>query len=209
MPVWKWQCNARLRKEMKKIKACCLYGSFVIVYCLYYHERAFFMSYYIGQIFGIFITAGAIINLQLKKKKQMLILSAVVNLLAALNILLLDEFSSGVIINLVAVVQIVVALWHEHKQTDVTLPEKIIFLVLYVVGGALSFKTWIDILSIVAAVLYMLAMFQKKEQRIRLFLLGNMATWTVYHAVLGSTAIFAQLAGIVSSVIALIRYRKQ
>ena len=167
------------------------------------------MSYYIGQVFGILITAGAIINLQLKKKKQMLILSAVVNLLAALNILLLDEFSSGVIINLVAVLQIIVALWHEHKKTDVTLPEKIVFLVLYVVGGALGFKTWIDILSIVAAVLYMLAMFQKKEQHIRLFLLGNMATWTVYHAVLGSTAIFAQLAGIMSSVVALIRFRKQ
>lgn len=165
--------------------------------------------YYIGQVIGILVTIGAIVNLQLKKKKHMLLLSAVVNILAALNILLLDEFSSGVIINLVAVLQIFVALWHEKKQTDVNLAEKIIFFILYVAGGMLGFKTWIDILSIVAAALYMFAMFQKKEQNIRLFLLGNMATWTVYHAVLGSTAIFAQIAGIISSVIALIRYRKQ
>lgn len=166
--------------------------------------------YWTGQAIGILVTIGAIINLQLKKKQHMYILSIVVNILSALNIVLLDkEFSSGAIICLVAVAQIVVAYIHDKKQTDVHIAEQVIFFVLYVAGGLLGFKAWIDVLSIVAAVLYMLAMFQKKEQNIRLFLLGNMATWTVYHAVLGSTAIFAQLAGIISSVIALIRYRKQ
>ncbi len=166
------------------------------------------MEYYIGQILGIVVTVGAILTLQMKNKNQMLIVSAIVNVLAALNILLLDKFSSGVIINLVAVLQIIVSLWHEKKNTEVSLAEKIIFLILYVAGGALGFEKPIDILSIIAAVLYMLAMFQKKEQHIRLFLLGNMATWTVYHTVLGSTAVFAQLAGIISSLIALYRYRK-
>ena len=168
------------------------------------------MAYYIGQIVGILVTVGAIVNMQLKKKKHMFILSIVVNILSALNILLLDKVvSSGVIICLVAVVQIIVAYIHDKKQTDVHVAEQIIFFVLYVAGGLLGFKTWIDILSIIAAALYMFAMFQKKEQHIRLFLLGNMATWTVYHAVLGSTAIFAQIAGIISSLIALYRYRKQ
>ncbi len=168
------------------------------------------MGYWIGQIIGIFVTVGAIINLQLKKKQHMFILSIVVNILSALNIILLDkELSSGAIICLIAVAQIVVAYIHDKKQTDVHIAEQVIFFVLYVAGGLFGFKAWIDILSIVAAALYMFAMFQKKEQNIRLFLLGNMATWTVYHAVLGSTAIFAQIAGIISSVIALIRYRKQ
>lgn len=165
--------------------------------------------YYIGQIVGILVTIGAVVNLQLKKKQHMYILSIIVNILSALNILLLDGFSSGVIICLVADIQIAMAIWHDKKHTQAKLPEQIIFFALYVAGGLLGFNTWIDILSIVAAALYMFAMFQKKEQNIRLFLLGNMATWTVYHAVLGSTAIFAQLAGIVSSVIALIRYRKK
>lgn len=164
--------------------------------------------YYIGQAVGILVTIGAVVNLQLKKKQHMYILSIIVNILSALNILLLGGFSSGVLICLVADIQIAMAIWHDKKQTEARLPEQLIFLALYVVSGLLGFNTWIDVLSIVAAVLYMLAMFQKKEQNIRLFLLGNMATWTVYHAVLGSTAIFAQLAGIVSSVIALVRYRK-
>lgn len=165
--------------------------------------------YYFGQALGLIVTAGAIITLQLKNKKQMFLVSAAVNVLAALNILLLDSFSSGVIINLVAVLQIISSLWHEKKNTDASLPEKIVFLILYVAGGAAGFSSPVDILSIVAAVFYMLAMFQKKEQRIRLFLLGNMTSWTIYHAVLGSTAIFAQLAGIASSLIALYRYRRK
>lgn len=167
------------------------------------------MMYYIAQILGVVVTVGAILTLQLKNKNQMLTVSAFVNILAALNILLLDSFSSGVIINLVAVPQIVLSLWHEKKGTDATLIEKTVFMILYVIGGALGFKAPIDILSIVAAVFYMLAMFQKKEQRIRLFLMGNMISWTIYHAVLGSTAVFAQIAGIISSLIALFRYRNK
>ncbi len=165
------------------------------------------MMYYIGQALGILVTLGAILTLQLKNKTQMLIVSAVVNILASLNILFLDSFSSGVIINLVAVIQIVISLWHERTDTDVSLVEKIIFFILYVSGGLIGFKSPVDILSIIAAVFYMLAMFQKKEQRIRLFLLGNMLSWTVYHTILRSSAVFAQLAGIISSIIALIRYR--
>ncbi len=167
------------------------------------------MTYYIAQIIGIIVTVGAILALQLKNKKQMLIVSAVNNVMSALNIMLLDQISSGVIINFVAFFQIIVALIHEKRGSEVRLVEKIIFLALYVCGGILGFEKGIDILSVVAAILYMLAMFQKKEQYIRLFLLGNMATWTVYHLAIGSTAVFAQLAGICSSLIALYRYRKK
>lgn len=166
------------------------------------------MTYYIGQALGIVVTIGAILTMQIKNRKPMLIVSAVVNVLSALNILLLDKFSSGVIICLVAVLQIIFSLMHEKKGTEIPLAEKIVFFVLYVAGGILGFEKGIDVLSIIAAVLYMLAMIQKKEQHIRLFLLGNMATWTVYHTILGSTAVFAQLAGIISSLIALYRYRK-
>jgi membrane associated rhomboid family serine protease len=74
-------------------------------------------------------------------------------------------------------------------------------------GGLLGYNTPLDILSIVAAVFYMLAVFQKKEQNTRLMLLVNLGTWTVYHTIIGSTAVFAHVAGLISSLIALYRYR--
>lgn len=167
------------------------------------------MGYYIGQVLGLFIVAGVILTQQLKKRKQMLAVSVVVNLMTAANILLLENFNSGVIVCCVAVLQLFVSLWHEAKNTQSSTVEKIIFMVLYVAGGAIGVKAPIDLLSIFAAVFYMLAVFQKKEQNIRLMLLANLSLWTVYYAIIGSTAILAQIAGIVSSLIALYRYRNK
>ena len=166
------------------------------------------MSYYIAQILGLLVTAGVILTLQLKKKKQMLTVSVIINIMSAVNILLLDGFNSGVVVCFVAVFQLLLSLWHEFKNTDITTVEKVIFLVLYVAGGALGFETWLDLMCIVAAVFYMLAMLQKKEQNIRLLLLANLSTWTIYYIIISSTAVFAQIAGIISSVIALYRFRK-
>lgn len=166
------------------------------------------MSYYIAQILGVIVTVGVIITLQMKKKKQMLVISVFVNALSAANILLLDGFNSGVIVCTVAVFQLIVSIIHEYRGTQSGRAEKIIFLILYVAGGVLGINGPIDVLSSVAALFYMLAVFQKKEQHIRLLLLANLATWTVYHGIIGSTAIFAQIAGMISSLIALYRYRK-
>ena len=161
-----------------------------------------------GQIVGVFVTIMVIVIQQLKSRKQILWASVFVNMLGALNVLLLDGFGSGVTVNFVAIAQILVALWHERKNTAETLPEKIIFLILYVGVGVISFSRPLDILAILAAVFYMVAMLQKKEQNIRLCLLANMTSWTIYHGILGSTGIFAQIAGIVSALIALYRYRQ-
>ncbi len=165
--------------------------------------------YIAGQIVGIIVTITVIVIQQLKSRKQILWASVFVNVLGALNVLLLDGFGSGVTVNFVAIAQILVALWHEKKSTTETLIEKIIFLVLYVGVGVMSYNSPLDILAILAAVFYMVAMLQKKEQNIRLCLLANMTSWTIYHGILGSTGIFAQLAGIVSALIALYRYRKK
>lgn len=167
------------------------------------------MAYYIAQFFGLLVTVGVIVTLQLKKKKQMLIVSVFVNLLSAANILLLDGFNSGVMVCLVAVLQLFMSIWHEVKKTEAGLAEKIVFLVLYVAGGLMGYNTPLDLLSTAAAVFYMLAVFQKKEQNIRLMLLANLSLWTVYHSILGSTAVFAQIAGVISSLIALYRYRSK
>lgn len=165
------------------------------------------MKYYIAQFLGILVTLGVILTLQLKKKKQMLVVSVLVNAFSAANILLLDGFNSGVVVCCVAVFQLFVSIWHEYKNTESGTAEKVIFLILYAAGGLMGYKIPLDLLSTVAAVFYMLAVFQKKEQNIRLMLLVNLSLWTVYHSILGSTAVFAQVAGIISSLIALYRYR--
>ena len=167
------------------------------------------MQFKLAQIVGILITVGAVTAMQLKKKRHILALSGLVNLLSALNIFLLGQMGSGVILNCVAVVQVGFSIWHDWKGTQPSLAEKILFFIVYVACGILGFRQPLDIIPILSVVFYMTAVFQKKEQNLRLFMMGNGVCWTVYYAIFGSTAILGQIANIISALIGLVRYRKQ
>ena len=163
----------------------------------------------IGQGLGILATVMTILMFQLKNKTQMLLVNIVSNAAVAANVLFIKgEFNSGVIICLIAIVQIIVSHIHDKKGTAVPLLEKIIFLVLYIAGGLVGLTGPKEILPIIAAIFYMFAMFQKDPQKIRYILLGNMSSWVIYFIAPFSTSIFAQIAGIISSVIGILRYRK-
>ena len=167
------------------------------------------MLYWIAQFFGILIFIGSVVGMQLKNKRHIILVSAVVNILSALNILFLDQFGSGVIINLIAVLQVILALYHDRKGTEPSRAEKIVFLIVYIVCGLISFRQGLDILPIVAVIFYMAAIFQKEEQRLRMYMLGNAAAWTIYHGIIGSTAVIGQIANGCSAMIALWRYYKK
>ena len=168
------------------------------------------MTYYIGQALGILAIAMTILMFQLKNKTQMLFVNIISNAAVAINVLFIkNEFNSGVIICLIAIVQIIASHIHDKKSTEVPLAEKIIFFVLYIAGGLVGLTGPKEILPIIAAVFYMLAMFQEDPQRIRYILLGNMSAWVIYFISPFSTSIFAQIAGIISSLIGILRYRKQ
>ena len=167
------------------------------------------MVYYIAQFAGILVTVGAIVSMQLKQKKHIMPLHIMMNVCGALNILLLDKFGTGVVINLVAVIQVLLSMWHDRKNTEPSKKEIAAFFVAYMACGLISFHSWLDILPIIAVIFYLFAVFQKDEQRLRCFMLGNGVSWLIYHGVLGSTVVFAQIASIASALVGLYRYRKQ
>ena len=168
------------------------------------------MTYYIGQALGILAIAMTILMFQLKNKTHMLFVNIVSNAaIAASDIFIKGEFKSGAIICLIAIVQIIASFIHDKKGTEVPFIEKIIFLVFYIAGGLVGLTGPKEILPIIAAIFYMVAMFQKDPQKIRCILLGNMSPWVVYFLFPFNTSIFAQIAGIISSLIGIYRYRKQ
>lgn len=167
------------------------------------------MTYWIAQFFGVLVAVGAVCAMQLKNKKYIMWLSGAVNIFASINIMLLEGFNSGVIINWVATVQLVVSLYHDRKGTDLSVAEKIVFLAAYIGCGLLGFHRALDLLPIIAVIFYMIAFLQKDEQKLRIFMLGNAATWTVYHGLIGSVAMVAQIANGCSAIVALYRYYNQ
>ena len=174
------------------------------------------MIYYIAQAFGIFATLCCFAMPLFKKKWQMLLVNVGGNLFFILNLLLLganegDLFlnSTAMIVNLVSLVQILLSYRHVQKDTPVTKAENIIFLLLYVGMGFIGFQRVLDFLPIIASVFNMLAVFQKDEQKTRYLVLFNAAIFCTYYIIIGSTSLLAELMAVITTVIALIKYRKK
>lgn len=175
--------------------------------------------YYIGQICGLVGAGITLIQPQFPKKTQMLICTILVNGLNALNFALIGQFGASVFLCLVAVAQGFVAMGHEIRKTPVTRTENLVFFILYLGFGflgmvtakdftwAINFRNLLELMPIVGAIMLMLSVFADSEQKTRLFLLLNGTSWLVYTVIVGSTAFFTALIAIVSSAIALQKYR--
>lgn len=177
--------------------------------------------YYLGQVCGLIGTAITIVQPQFQKKVQILICTILVNALNALNFALIGQVGSSVFLCLVAVVQAMVAIGHVRRNTAVSRMENILFLLLYVGFGfygmvtaegfawAFTWQVMLELLPIIGALMLMLSVFAKTEQKARLFLLLNGSAWLVYTAVIGATAFFTALVAIISAGIALCKYREK
>lgn len=166
------------------------------------------MAYYIGQALGIVATVCCFALPLFKKKWQMLLVSATSNLFFALNLILIGDVGSAIIVNLLAIVQTLLSLWHVQKDKPVTVAENIIFLIGYIICGSFGFHRALDVLPIIGAVFNMLSVFQRDEQKTRILILLNASTFFIYYIVVGSTNLFAELLAIITTVIAMVRYRK-
>ena len=70
-------------------------------------------------------------------------------------------------------------------------------------------RNMLELLPIIGAVLNMITVFVRDEQRTRKFLLSNALVWCVYTAVIMSTTFFAEFLAAVSTCIALYKYRQR
>jgi len=174
------------------------------------------MLYYIAQAFGILATLCCFAMPLFKRKWQMLLVNVASNLFFILNLLLLGANegslflnSTAIIVNLVSLVQVLISYYHVQKQTAVTKAENIIFLLLYVGMGFIGFHRALDLLPIIASVFNMLAVFQKDEQKTRYLVLFNASIFCTYYIIIGSTSLLAELMAVITTVIALVKYRKK
>ena len=176
--------------------------------------------YILGQILGLIGTAVTIATPQFRTKFQILFCNASVNALNALSFAMLGQTGSAVYLCLIAIVQTLVSMWHEKKQTAVMTWETILFFILYAGFGfygmissdgfvwAITIHNLLQLLPIIGAVMLMFSVFPKGEQKTRFFLLLNGAAWLIYTAAIGSTVFFSSVASIVSTITALWKYRK-
>ena len=185
------------------------------------HFWRLLMAYKLGQMLGIAATLLCIAIPFWKKKWQMLVNTIVVNLFVALNFILIGRIGSAFAMCLIAVVQSIVALVHNFRDTPVRRWEQVLFLVLYVGLGLysivsapgfipeVSFVNLLELLPVAAAAVLVISVFLRDEQQTRKLNLLNALLWFVYDAIVGATAAFSQLISIAANVTAMLKYRKK
>lgn len=174
------------------------------------------MNYWIGQAFGIVATIAGISIPVFKKKWQMLVLSICNNVFCALNLIFLDAIGSGIFLFAVATVQAGVNLVHALHNTSGKALEKIIFVALYLGLGfyglftapdyvsGINARNLLELLPIIAAVMNMLFVFSRGENKARVFFILCNALWLVYFIIIRSTSGFGAGFSVASGLVALI-----
>ena len=174
-----------------------------------------------GQICGIIATAITILQPQFRSKVQIMICGILINTMNALKFTLIGQTGSAVFVCLIAIVQSMIAVWHEKRGTRVSTFESVLFLFLYVRSGLfgvmsaegfvweISWEKILELLPTVGALMFMCSVFARGEQKTRFFLLLNGASWVVYTAVIGAAAFFSCMVSVISSGVALWKYRKK
>ena len=177
--------------------------------------------YLLGQACGLIGTVITIILPQFRKKTQMMTCNALVNTMSALNFFFIGQQGSAVYLCIVAIVQSLLSIRHEKRNTAVSTFESVLFFILYVGLGifgvvtasgfewALNRQNLLEILPIVGALMMMFSVFAKGEQKTRMFLLFNGVIWMIYTAIVGATTFFTTAASAASNLIALWKYRKK
>jgi hypothetical protein len=171
----------------------------------------------LGQIFGILTTVAVVATYQLPKRWQIMLFSALTNILSTVNVLLIGAGLTLCMVNLVAVVHSFINSYKAKRGLEASLAEKIIFSVLYFVAWGVGLyisiqngtASWLDAMPLIATAFFVATMIFINEQRIRLAMLGNSGIYTVYHIIFRNIGVLAQLFNITSIIIALFRYRKK
>lgn len=160
-----------------------------------------------AQILGIVASIIAIISFQMRKKWQMLAVGMVANLLSMVVFLMLNGITTAVTVNLIAVLQCGINAYLSYKGKEASVIQKIIFTILFLLSGFLEYTVLLDLLPILASILFMCSAFQKKEQKVRIWSAFNVVVWIIYDIIVGTTAVFGQMVSLVSILIGLYRYR--
>ena len=164
------------------------------------------IAFYIAQGISIITAVIAILSVQLKGMKAILITQIIGNTLASSTYFLLGGFS-GAGVSLIAVVQTVVMYFYNVRGIKPHVPVTAAFILAYVLNSAFTFSSVFDIFPTIAAVCFALSVSQSKPILFRFFSIWNPLSWLIYDVYARAYGNMLMHLGIfISIIIACIRY---
>ena len=138
-------------------------------------------NFYVAQMVGVLTTVVTVIAAQLKNMKYILLCQLCANLMVAISSGMLGGLSGAWLCS-VAAVQTVV--WYFLEQRGISSTAKKwmlwLFAAVYVVGTAVVYQSWGDIISCMGVLLYLLAITQTRSSKYRCYICLNTLLWMIY-----------------------------
>ena len=165
-------------------------------------------AFWMAQGISVFTGILAIIMMQFKNMKTILLFQIIVNATASLNYFLLGG-DSGAIVSALAIIQSVVMFFYNTKERKPHIPVIIGFIACYV--GVSLFNIIVsgdpmEIFPALAAVCFSLSLVQTKPSAFRIWGSFNPACWLVYDFYTTSYVMFCvHFCILISSLVAMIR----
>lgn len=163
------------------------------------------MAYILSQIIGAIVAVAAILSLQLKNVKAILICQLICNGLGGVSYILLGGLA-GFMLHVVATVQTILFFIIRSKNLKEPKYLSWIFVAAFLACSLATFQSAVDIFSLIAAVACSLALCCKKPSHYRICMLINCGCWLLYDAsVAAYTMILTHGAVVISSIVGIIR----
>ncbi len=159
-----------------------------------------------AQIIAFLALIANVIAIQLKKKKQILFFWIFAAFLFTLSFIFLQAYS-GAIACAIAGVQTTLSYFFEKRNKKFPFWLVIISIFVSLLAGFFTYQRPLDLLPIIAAIIYVYSIIQTQEKFIRQLTLLNLFIWIIYDFVIGAyvTSISAAIF-VVSTIIAIFRY---
>lgn len=165
-------------------------------------------NYYVAQVFGIIAILIVGYSYQQKKKNKYLILQLMANVCFILQFLFLDAYS-GMYSSLISLVRTICFYFDEKKNNKIHLSYLLIFQVLIIICGILTYETILSIIPIIIASTYGIGMYVKDLRVTYSITTVNTIGWIFYNFTVKAHANFVgNIIELLFSIIGLIRMIK-
>ena len=163
-------------------------------------------NFAVAQVFGIIGIIFSALSMQMKTKRNIMIMLLCLNLASALNFLFLNSIS-GSLVCFFAVIETFVNYLFDSKNKIVPIYVVIFYVIVNLILGISTYHSLLDIIPIVCALLFCATVCTKKESAIRKLMFGNQSLWLVYDIIVKAYMFsISNILTLISIIIAFFRF---
>ena len=164
---------------------------------------------FLVQVLGLCAMIAWVSSIQLKKKSHILELQIIASLFYAVHYGMLSAMSA-VVVTIISIARLLTIYLIERKGKEVPLYVLVIFILILVIAGVMTYEGPISMLPIIITMIYTYSTWQKDTKVIRgLFLVTGML-WITYNFSVGAYLLMiGNSLEVISSIISFFRYHRK